>query len=56
MSSRSPSPSPADSSQIVVVRFGVDVERRGAKQSVIDEITEGIKKASISGGGSGQDV
>lgn len=44
-------PSPADSGQIVVVRFGVDV---GEKQSVIDEITEGIEVAS--GGGSGQDV
>ncbi|MBC2900430.1 DUF2510 domain-containing protein [Streptomyces cupreus] len=44
-------PSPADSGQIVVVRFGVDV---GEKQSVIDEITEGIEVAS--GGGNGQDV
>ncbi|CCK26107.1 membrane protein [Streptomyces davaonensis JCM 4913] len=44
-------PSPADSGQIVVVRFGVDV---GEQQSVIDEITEGIEVAS--GGGNGQDV
>ncbi|MDT9694843.1 DUF2510 domain-containing protein [Streptomyces sp. P17] len=44
-------PSPADSGQIVVVRFGVDV---GEQQSVIDEITKGIKVAS--GGGNGQDV
>ncbi|MFE6332307.1 DUF2510 domain-containing protein [Streptomyces sp. NPDC057798] len=44
-------PSPADSGRIVVVRFGIDV---GEKQSVIDEITEGIEPAS--GGGNGQDV
>ncbi|MEU6353288.1 DUF2510 domain-containing protein [Streptomyces sp. NPDC047072] len=44
-------PAPANPQQIVVVRFGVDV---GEKQSVIDEITSGIKVAS--GGGSGQGV
>ncbi|MEU9914132.1 DUF2510 domain-containing protein [Streptomyces sp. NPDC051001] len=44
-------PSPANARQIVVVRFGVDV---GEKQSVIDEITKGIKVST--GGGSGQDV
>jgi hypothetical protein len=44
-------PSPANSQQIVVVRFGVDV---GESQSVIDEITKGIKVST--GGGSGQDV
>ncbi|WP_405650055.1 DUF2510 domain-containing protein [Streptomyces sp. NBC_00019] len=44
-------PSPANAQQIVVVRFGVDV---GEKQSVIDEITKGIKVST--GGGSGQDV
>ncbi|MGW5635328.1 DUF2510 domain-containing protein [Streptomyces sp. NPDC003832] len=44
-------PSPAESGQIVVVRFGIDV---GEKQSVIDEITRGIEAAT--GGGSGQDV
>lgn len=50
-------PSPADSSRLVVVRFGIDVSDEAPKQSVIDEITKGIKKASISGGGgSGQDV
>jgi hypothetical protein len=36
---------------MVVVRFGVDV---GQKQSLLDEITEGIKVSK--GGGSGQDV
>ncbi|WP_406119940.1 DUF2510 domain-containing protein [Streptomyces sp. NBC_00989] len=40
-------PSPASAGQIVVVRFGVDV---GQKQSVIDEITSGIKVASGTGG------
>jgi hypothetical protein len=44
-------PSPASAQQIVVVRFGVDV---GQKQSVIDEITSGIKVAS--GGGDGQTI
>ncbi|MDX3542217.1 DUF2510 domain-containing protein [Streptomyces europaeiscabiei] len=49
-------PSPADSSRLVVVRFGIDVSDEAPKQSVIDDITKGIKKASISGGGSGQGV
>ncbi|WP_338894896.1 DUF2510 domain-containing protein [Streptomyces sp. TG1A-60] len=49
-------PSPADSSRLVVVRFGIDVSDEAPEQSVIDDITKGIKKASISGGGSGQDV
>ncbi|MDN3025373.1 DUF2510 domain-containing protein [Streptomyces sp. S.PB5] len=44
-------PSPANSSRMVVVRFGVDV---GEKQSVIDEITKGIKVST--GGGNGQTV
>ncbi|MEU7664021.1 DUF2510 domain-containing protein [Streptomyces lincolnensis] len=44
-------PSPANPQQIVVVRFGVDV---GESQTVIDDITKGIKAAQ--GGGSGQDV
>ncbi|MFJ8058299.1 DUF2510 domain-containing protein [Streptomyces sp. NPDC096142] len=39
-------PSPARTNQIVVVRFGVDV---GQKQSVIDEITSGIKVSSGTG-------
>ncbi|WP_306820136.1 hypothetical protein [Streptomyces sp. DSM 40750] len=49
-------PSPADSSQLVVVRFGIDVSDEAPELSIIDDITKGIKKASISGGGSGQDV
>jgi hypothetical protein len=44
-------PSPADSKRFVVVRFGVDV---GEKQSVIDDITKGIKVST--GGGNGQNV
>ncbi|MFF4895056.1 DUF2510 domain-containing protein [Streptomyces sp. NPDC001068] len=44
-------PSPSNARQIVVVRFGVDV---GQKQSVIDEITQGIRVSS--GGGDGQTV
>ncbi|GGL79036.1 membrane protein [Streptomyces fumigatiscleroticus] len=44
-------PSPADLERIVVVRFGVDADQ---KQSVIDEITEGIKVSS--GTGNGQKV
>ncbi|MFJ8806798.1 DUF2510 domain-containing protein [Streptomyces sp. NPDC102490] len=47
-------PSPADSSRIVVVRFGVDTDQQ---QSVIDEITKGIKvDTTAGGGGGGQDV
>jgi hypothetical protein len=46
-------PSPTSTKQIVVVRFGVDV---GQKQSVIDDITKGIKVSSGSGSGSGQNV
>lgn len=44
-------PSPANPQQIVVVRFGVDVEEG---QTVIDDITKGIKVST--GGGSGQHV
>ncbi|MEU9386860.1 hypothetical protein AB0D38_40555, partial [Streptomyces sp. NPDC048279] len=44
-------PSPSNPRQIVVVRFGVDV---GQDQSLIDDITKGIKVSS--GGGDGQTV
>ncbi|WP_151480390.1 DUF2510 domain-containing protein [Streptomyces albicerus] len=47
-------PAPANSKQLVVVRFGIDVSSEAPKQSVIDEITKGIKESS--GGGNGQDV
>ncbi|WP_073946341.1 DUF2510 domain-containing protein [Streptomyces kebangsaanensis] len=44
-------PSPANARQLVVVRFGLDA---GQKQSVIDEITRGIKASS--GDGDGRNV
>ncbi|MDQ1050029.1 DUF2510 domain-containing protein [Streptomyces sp. V4I2] len=44
-------PAPANPQQMVVVRFGVDVEET---QAVLDEITKGIKVSTD--GGSGQDV
>jgi hypothetical protein len=44
-------PAPADAKQIVVVRFGVDVTE---KQSMLDDITKGIKVST--GGGNGQNV
>ncbi|MEV7995606.1 DUF2510 domain-containing protein [Streptomyces sp. NPDC086077] len=44
-------PSPGDSGQLVVVRFGIDADQ---KVSLIDEITKGIKVSS--GGGDGQRV
>lgn len=44
-------PSPVNQKQMVVVRFGVDADQ---KESVLDEITKGIKVST--GGGNGQDV
>ncbi|MBG0851041.1 DUF2510 domain-containing protein [Streptomyces spinoverrucosus] len=44
-------PSPADSQQLVVVRFGIDADQ---KVSLLDDITKGIKASS--GGGNGQSV
>ncbi|MFI5674082.1 DUF2510 domain-containing protein [Streptomyces cellulosae] len=44
-------PSPANPQQMVVVRFGVDVDQT---ESVLDDITKGIKVSK--GGGSGQNV
>jgi hypothetical protein len=41
-------PSPRNSQQIVVVRFGVDTDQ---SQSVIDDITKGIKVSTGSGNG-----
>ncbi|MCP3767762.1 DUF2510 domain-containing protein [Streptomyces sp. MAR25Y5] len=46
-------PSPARPGQMVVVRFGLDADQ---KQSVLDDITEGIEKAESGGRGNGQDV
>ncbi|MFE7035894.1 DUF2510 domain-containing protein [Streptomyces sp. NPDC057621] len=48
-------PAPANAKQLVVVRFGIDVGADAPKQSVIDDITKGIKE-SAGGGGNGQDV
>ncbi|WP_328492822.1 DUF2510 domain-containing protein [Streptomyces sp. NBC_00414] len=48
-------PAPANAKQLVVVRFGIDVGSGAPKQSVIDDITKGIKE-SAGGGGNGQDV
>ena len=45
-------PSPTRTDQIVVVRFGVDVDQQ---QKILDEITEGIEVAK-GGRGNGQDV
>ncbi|MFE7901511.1 DUF2510 domain-containing protein [Streptomyces sp. NPDC057424] len=44
-------PSPANAKRMVVVRFGVDADQ---KETVLDEITEGIKVST--GSGNGQDV
>uniref|UniRef100_UPI0040402DC8 collagen-like triple helix repeat-containing protein n=1 Tax=Streptomyces sp. DG1A-41 TaxID=3125779 RepID=UPI0040402DC8 len=44
-------PSPANAKQMVVVRIGVDADQT---ESVLDEITKGIKVST--GGGNGQDV
>jgi hypothetical protein len=45
-------PSPADSKSLIVVRFGIDVSSKAPKESVIDDITKGIKVASgVSGNG-----
>ncbi|SDC56472.1 DUF2510 domain-containing protein [Streptomyces prasinopilosus] len=46
-------PSPAQPERMVVVRFGLDTDQ---KQSVLDDITEGIEKAEGGGRGNGQDV
>jgi len=48
-------PSPADTKSLVVVRFGIDVSSKAPEQSMIDEITKGIKEASAAGG-NGQNV
>jgi hypothetical protein len=44
-------PSPANAKQMVVVRFGVDADQQ---ETVLDDITKGIKVAT--GSGNGQDV
>ncbi|MGW7065426.1 DUF2510 domain-containing protein [Streptomyces sp. NPDC054855] len=49
-------PSPTLKSKLVIVRFGIDVNDKSPKLSVMDEITKGIKAASGGGGGNGQEV
>lgn len=44
-------PSPADSRRLVVVRFGIDIGPDAPRQSVLDQITKGIK---VSAGGNGR--
>lgn len=46
-------PSPTLKSQLVIVRFGIDVDDKSPKLSVMDEITKGIKAAAGGGGGNG---
>ncbi|MER5556902.1 DUF2510 domain-containing protein [Streptomyces sp. NPDC002793] len=48
-------PSPRSAETLVVVRSGFDVNDKAPKLSVLDDITEGIKKASAAAG-SGQDT
>jgi hypothetical protein len=48
-------PSPADSSKIVIVRFGFDIGAKAPGLDVMDQITQGIK-ADSSGGTSGTGV
>lgn len=49
-------PSPTVKSELVIVRFGIDVNDESPKVSVMDEITQGIKAAAGGGGGSGREV
>ncbi|MER5254232.1 DUF2510 domain-containing protein [Streptomyces sp. NPDC002855] len=49
-------PSPTVKSELVIVRFGIDVNDKSPKVSVMDEITKGIKAAAGGGGGNGQEV
>ncbi|MFH8489153.1 DUF2510 domain-containing protein [Streptomyces longisporoflavus] len=49
-------PSPVMKSELVIVRFGIDVNDKSPKLSVMDEITKGIKVASGGGGGNGKEV
>ncbi|MGW6054663.1 DUF2510 domain-containing protein [Streptomyces sp. NPDC055189] len=49
-------PSPVMKSELVIVRFGIDVNDKSPKLSVMDEITKGIKVSSGGGGGNGQEV
>lgn len=47
-------PSPRSTDMLVVVRSGFDVSPKAPALAVMDEITEGIKAAAVTGSGSGQ--
>ncbi|WP_030785993.1 DUF2510 domain-containing protein [Streptomyces sp. NRRL S-920] len=50
-------PSPADKSEIIIVRMGIDDNDDAPSPSYLDQIAKGIKAGSTSGGaGAGQDV
>ncbi|MFD0421030.1 DUF2510 domain-containing protein [Streptomyces parvus] len=49
-------PSPVSKNMLVVVRSGFDINKDAPKLSVLDEITGGIKAASVGGGGTGGEV
>ncbi|MEU1116645.1 DUF2510 domain-containing protein [Streptomyces sp. NPDC005879] len=49
-------PSPADSSKIVIIRMGIDVNKDAPAQSAMDKIAEGIKAGPVGGGGAGKNV
>jgi hypothetical protein len=49
-------PSPTLKDKLVIVRFGIDVNDKAPKVSVMDEITKGIKIATGGGGGNGKEV
>ncbi|MER6088132.1 DUF2510 domain-containing protein [Streptomyces bluensis] len=46
-------PAPAGPDRLVVIRFGIDVGSKAPKQSVIDDITKGIKEMAGQGSGLG---
>uniref|UniRef100_UPI000AB96480 hypothetical protein n=1 Tax=Streptomyces silaceus TaxID=545123 RepID=UPI000AB96480 len=49
-------PSPADTSKLVIVRMGIDVNDKAPAPSYMDRIAKGIKAGPAGGGGNGQDV
>ncbi len=49
-------PSPSQGGRLVVVRFGFDIGPKAPGLSAMDQITQGIKADSSSGGGSGTGV
>lgn len=49
-------PSPSDPKQLVLVRYGFDINAKAPGLDVMDQITKGIKAASASGGTGGTGV